>query len=51
MFEKFGEFALNDLVRRDGLDKSRRAEILARPYTAEQVLGEWFPGEPPERRT
>jgi hypothetical protein len=51
VFEKFGRFALNDLVRRGELNKSRQAEILARPYTAEQVLGEWLPGEEsPERR-
>jgi hypothetical protein len=46
VFEKFGRFALNDLVRRGELDKSRQAEILAHPYTAEQVLGDWFPDGP-----
>ena len=49
IFEKFGRFALNDLVRRGELDKSRSAEILARPYAAEQVLGDWLPGEPASR--
>ena len=51
MFERFAQFPIDELIRRGELDKNRRAEILACSYTAEQVLGEWFPGEPPERRT
>jgi hypothetical protein len=33
MFERFAEIAVNDLIRRGELDKSRRDEILARRYT------------------
>ena len=44
MFERFAEIAVNDLIRRGELDKSRRDEILARRYTEEQVLKDWFPG-------
>jgi hypothetical protein len=44
MFERFAEIAVNDLIRRGELDKSRRDEILARRYTEEQVLQDWFPG-------
>ena len=44
MFRKFAGFALNDLIRRGEMDKARRSEIIARPYTEDQVLGDWFPG-------
>ena len=44
MFERFAEIAVNDLIRRGELDKSRRDEILARRYTEEEVLQDWFPG-------
>jgi hypothetical protein len=46
LFGKFGALALNDLIRRGELEKQLRDEILARPYTAEQVLGDWFPDGP-----
>ena len=39
MFEKFAEFPVDDLIRRGELDGTLRGEILARPYTEEQVLG------------
>jgi hypothetical protein len=42
-FANFAEFALRDLIGRGELDKSRQEEILARPYTEDQVLGGWFP--------
>ena len=47
----FAEFALQDLIRRGELDKSRQEEILARPYTEDQVLGEWFPDGWPDPRS
>jgi hypothetical protein len=46
MFEKFARFPVDEFIRRRELEKSRRSEILGRPYTADQVLGEWIPDEP-----
>ena len=46
MFERFAQFPIDELIRRGELDKKRRDEILACPYTAEQVLGDWFPDGP-----
>ena len=49
-FANFAEFALRDLIARGELDRSRLAEIIARPYTEEQELGDWFPDEPETNR-
>lgn len=45
-FSAFADLIVDELVRRGELDQSRRHEILRRPYTAQQVLGRWFPGDP-----
>jgi hypothetical protein len=45
MFERFAPFPVDELIRRGELDGRRRDAILARGYTAEQVLRDWFPGE------
>jgi hypothetical protein len=46
MFEKFADFPVDDLIQRGELDPTARARILALPYSAEQVLGDWLPDEP-----
>ncbi len=51
MFERFAEIAVNDLIRRGELDKSRRDEILARRYTAEQVLQDVSRTDRPDPRS
>ena len=45
-FEDFARIAVDGLIRRGEIDKRRRRELLAHPYTADQVLGQWLPGEP-----
>ena len=54
MFDRFAQFPIDELVGRGELDEKLRNEILALPYTAEQVLGHWYPNEaavmrPPSR--
>jgi Domain of unknown function DUF29 len=44
-FQRYAKFPVNELIRRGELDKSQGDEILARRYTAEQVLQDWYPGE------
>ena len=38
--------AVFDLERHDGIDPSLAARIRATSYTADQILGDWFPPEP-----
>ena len=45
-FEDFARIAVDGLIRRGEIDNRRRRELLAHPYTADQVLGPWLPGEP-----
>lgn len=45
-YASVARFPVDSLIRRGELDRSRRADILARPYTEEQVLGDWYPDEP-----
>src|SRR5215207_11736920 len=45
-FEDFARIAVDGLIRRGEIDKRRRRELLAHPYTPDQVLGQWLPGEP-----
>lgn len=45
-FEDFARITVDGLIRRGELDKRRRRELLVHPYTADQVLGPWLPGEP-----
>lgn len=45
-FADLAELTVDRLIRRGELEKVRRSEILARPYTEEQVLGDWYPDEP-----
>jgi hypothetical protein len=44
-FQRNAKFPIQELIRRGELDKSRRDEILARRYTEDQVLRDWYPGE------
>ena len=43
-FTRFAEFPVDQLIRRGEIDPRRRDEILALPYSEEQVLGPWVPG-------
>jgi hypothetical protein len=45
-FGDFARIAVDGLIRRGEIDKRRHRELLAHPYTADQVLGQWLPGEP-----
>jgi hypothetical protein len=45
-FDHFARIAVDGLIRRGEIEKGRRHELLAHPYTADQVLGQWLPGEP-----
>jgi hypothetical protein len=40
------KLAIGDLERHHELDRAIVARILARTYTEEQILGEWFPPDP-----
>jgi hypothetical protein len=46
MFRRFAQFPVDEMIHRGALEKPLRDEILARPYTAEQALGGWFPDPP-----
>jgi hypothetical protein len=46
MFRRFAQFPVDEMIHRGKLEKPLRDEILARPYTAEQALGGWFPDGP-----
>ena len=46
MFRRFARFPVEEMIRRGEFEKRLKDEILARPYTAEQVLGDWFPDRP-----
>jgi uncharacterized protein DUF29 len=39
--------AIQDLQGYEEIDTTRLANLRAASYTEEQVLGDWFPGEPP----
>ena len=45
-FAKFAELTVDRLIHRGEMDQSGREEILARPYTDEQVLGRWLTDAP-----
>ena len=44
------ELAIRDLGRRGEIDAAAIAALRAASYTEEQVLGDWFPEEPPAER-
>jgi Domain of unknown function DUF29 len=48
-FASVADITLDGLVRRGEMDRRRRNEILARPYSADQVFGPWLPQEPPRQ--
>jgi hypothetical protein len=47
--KRSAKLAIRDLERRGELDRTATAALQAASYTAEQVIGDWFPPEPSEQ--